>query len=88
MLLAESLNHIVQNISHKALSTLKTVRVGSIVSVFSVEKYAPNILRHIFFCFFPLSYMGSPSKVCHPLDRIIGRVSLDKVPSSVVKVSK
>ena len=28
MLLAESLNHIVQNVAHKALATLKTVRVS------------------------------------------------------------
>jgi len=31
MLLAESLNHIVQNISHKALTAFKTVRVSDIV---------------------------------------------------------
>jgi len=31
MLLAESLNHIVQNVGHKALITFKTVKVGGLV---------------------------------------------------------
>jgi len=30
MLLAESLNHIVQNVGHKALTAFKTVRVGGV----------------------------------------------------------
>ena len=31
MLLAESLNHIVQKVGHKALTTFKTVKVGCLV---------------------------------------------------------